>query len=354
LPRAFALHAGAILSMLALGALHLWRLRKDGGLAAASEEPDEKLPAAPWLYRAEGAVALLTLAILLALSLFVDAPIYERADPWHPPNPARAPWYFVGVQERVSHYLSRWVVAPTLIAPSAAGTDARPQPHPGGPLVCPGAALAQPALSRRAIEPDRLHHRRAMVPYEQLAVAPSFLKVLNKGDSPMRNFGRIFILFLTVACLFTPWDAGMESSRRSLAVRRLKMADSGGRRPAGEECPTRTGGAFSFVFTSESVEVGYKIAVKESELLGNPDIAVKEQSIPCYCFCDAMGHKSLLHCFWKEGKAGGEFDDHAAGCNICYGQAMFAFLWKNLGASDQEILKGMEKKFGHLPKPPPH
>jgi len=107
----------------------------------------------------------------------------------------------------------------------------------------------------------------------------------------------------------------------------------------------------SYVFTSESVEVGYKIAVKEPGLLGNPDIAVKEQGIPCYCFCDAMGHKSLLHCFWKEGKVGGRFDDHAAGCNICYGQAMLAFLWKNIGASDKEILTGMEKKFEHLPKP---
>jgi quinol-cytochrome oxidoreductase complex cytochrome b subunit len=117
LPRAFALHAGAIpLTLLVLVALHLWRLRKDGGLAAAAEAPDDRLPAIPWLYRAETAVALLTLAVLLALSLFVDAPIYERADPLHPPNPARAPWYFVGVQEMVSHsaFLGG-VVAPTLI-----------------------------------------------------------------------------------------------------------------------------------------------------------------------------------------------------------------------------------------------
>jgi len=103
----------------------------------------------------------------------------------------------------------------------------------------------------------------------------------------------------------------------------------------------------AYVFTSDSVEIGYKIAVKEPALLGNPEIAVKgsDLSIPCYCFCDAMGHKNLLYCFWKEGKPGGEFDDHAAGCNICVGQAMLAFLWKNLGARDEEILKGMEKKF---------
>jgi len=116
--RAFALHAGAIpLAMIVLASLHLWRIRKDGGLAAAARELDDKLPAAPWLYRAEGAVALLTLAILLSLSIFIDAPIYERANPLHPPNPARAPWYFVGVQEMVSHSaLLGGVVAPTLIA----------------------------------------------------------------------------------------------------------------------------------------------------------------------------------------------------------------------------------------------
>lgn len=100
------------------------------------------------------------------------------------------------------------------------------------------------------------------------------------------------------------------------------------------------------------MEVGYKIAVKEPALLGNPDIAVKgsDLSIPCYCFCDAMGHKNLLYCFWKEGKVGGEFDDHGANCNICVGQAMLAFLWKNLGATEQEILKGMERKFERLLK----
>jgi hypothetical protein len=178
----------------------------------------------------------------------------------------------------------------------------------------------------------------------------------------MRNFGRIFILLLTVACLFTPLaDAGMDERQQKEfgRIAALKMADL--TREAAvlleKKYPDEDWDAWkfpSFVFTSESVEVGYKIAVKESGLLGNPDIAVKEKSIPCYCFCDAMGHKSLLHCFWKEGKPGGKFDDHAAGCNICYGQAMLAFLWKNLGASDQEILKGMEKKFGHRPKPTPH
>jgi len=106
----------------------------------------------------------------------------------------------------------------------------------------------------------------------------------------------------------------------------------------------------SFVFTSESVEVGYKIAVKEPGTLGEANVSGKEQVIPCYCFCDAMGHKNLLYCFWKDGMPGGEYDDHAANCNICYGQAMLAFLWSDLGASHDEIIAGMEKKFSRMLK----
>lgn len=106
----------------------------------------------------------------------------------------------------------------------------------------------------------------------------------------------------------------------------------------------------AFVFTSESVEAGYKIAVKEPEILGEANVSGKEQVIPCYCFCDAMGHKNLLYCFWKDGMPDGEYDDHAASCNICYGQAMLAFLWSDLGATHDEIIAGMEKKFSRLLK----
>jgi len=91
-----------------------------------------------------------------------------------------------------------------------------------------------------------------------------------------------------------------------------------------------------FVYSSKSVEIGYKIAVKEPQVL-----SINR----CYCFCDTMGHGSLLSCFWKDGKVGGSFDDHASGCNICYGEAMISFLTKNLGASDAEIQQGLAKKF---------
>lgn len=175
----------------------------------------------------------------------------------------------------------------------------------------------------------------------------------------MRRYFKNFALLMVLASLLVPLAAAAMDTKQQQEFDRvagLKMAE------LTKESATLLEKKYpeedwdkwrfpSYVFTNEAVEVGYKIAVKEPELLGNPDITGNEQGIPCYCFCDAMGHKSLLHCFLKKGKAGGKFDDHAASCNICYGQAMLAFLWKNQGASDQEILKGMETKFGHLTRP---
>ncbi len=117
LMRSFALHVGLTpLAMLTFCSLHLWRLRKDGGLALPPTATQDQVPARPWLYRAEGAVALMTLGILLILAQVIHSPIYERANPLHPPNPAKAPWYFVGFQEMVSY--SAWfggVIVPTMI-----------------------------------------------------------------------------------------------------------------------------------------------------------------------------------------------------------------------------------------------
>jgi quinol-cytochrome oxidoreductase complex cytochrome b subunit len=115
--RSFALHVAVLPILWAiLTSLHIWRIRKDGGLAAPEEENPEKLPSSPWLFRAELTVGLLTLCLLLALSLFINAPISGRADPFHPLNPAKAPWYFVGIQEMVS-YSATWggLVVPLLI-----------------------------------------------------------------------------------------------------------------------------------------------------------------------------------------------------------------------------------------------
>ncbi len=122
--------------------VHFWRIRKDGGLSRPEEEepppeqgerdgttpvftqapektygimafvrgsspavdrgPEDTVPTWPRLFYAELAVFMATLLVLLAWSLLMDAPLAELANPLVPENPAKAPWYFLGVQELVS------------------------------------------------------------------------------------------------------------------------------------------------------------------------------------------------------------------------------------------------------------
>jgi len=121
--------------------VHFWRIRKDGGLSrpenadarlgppsgetypvfteapaktyhlaaivrgrtpAVGRSPENTVPSMPHLFYAELGVLMLTLFVCLALSLVSDAPLKELANPAVPENPAKAPWYFLGLQELVS------------------------------------------------------------------------------------------------------------------------------------------------------------------------------------------------------------------------------------------------------------
>ncbi len=115
--RSFTLHVAVLPALgVVLTSLHLWRIRKDGGLAAPDEPEPGRIASSPVLFRAELVVGLLTMSLIIALSFFVDAPLSGRADPLHPPNPAKAPWYFVGIQEMVSHSaMLGGVLVPVLI-----------------------------------------------------------------------------------------------------------------------------------------------------------------------------------------------------------------------------------------------
>ena len=140
--RFYLLHVMILpLALAALVAVHFWRIRKDGGLVKPADAdqrlgppppdtypvftedpaktyhlaavvrgktpavgvgPEQTVPSMPHLLYAEAGVFMLTTLICLALSLVSDAPLKELANAAVAENPAKAPWYFLGLQELVS------------------------------------------------------------------------------------------------------------------------------------------------------------------------------------------------------------------------------------------------------------
>jgi hypothetical protein len=116
----------AILIMIVLVAYHTaiafaQAIRNDRRPAPATPPPaaqrEAKVHVWPYLVRVEFLAAILVSAGLLVWSIVLDAPLEEEAAPSLTPNPAKAPWYFLGLQEMLV-YFDPWiagVVLPTLI-----------------------------------------------------------------------------------------------------------------------------------------------------------------------------------------------------------------------------------------------
>jgi quinol-cytochrome oxidoreductase complex cytochrome b subunit len=138
--RFYVLHVIALPGLLGvLFAYHMWRVRKDGGLARADREgvletrapqppgrtktytllgiargtaptvrassleaADTSVNAVPDLVRRTAIVVLGTIAVVGMLAVFFRSPLEEPANPLVTPNPAKAPWYFLWLQEIVT------------------------------------------------------------------------------------------------------------------------------------------------------------------------------------------------------------------------------------------------------------
>jgi len=58
--------------------------------------------------------------------------------------------------------------------------------------------------------------------------------------------------------------------------------------------------------------------------------------LPCFCYCDTIGHKSLHSCYE---------DDHSTGCTVCMDSALIASQLKKQGLSDTDIRDKLIAKY---------
>ncbi len=216
--RFYVLHVAVLPAVLVLlVAIHFWRIRKDGGLSRPESPkaeprpetvvakmtldpvkkriyglqgfvrgpftkvgnvPDDSVYAWPNLLLAELFVFVLTVSLILLVSLAFNAPLEQPVNVMHPPNPAKAPWYFLGLQEMVS-YSAFWggIGIP--------GTDGRPAaPRPlhrsrhqrRRPLVRQRAAAGQHHLPYAGNSQRDLHHHRHVLPRAELDLRLALLR----------------------------------------------------------------------------------------------------------------------------------------------------------------------------------
>jgi quinol-cytochrome oxidoreductase complex cytochrome b subunit len=104
----YALHVAVLpVLLVATASYHFWRVRKDGGISqpvrAAGEPPPQRVTTIPHLVRKEFAALAVVLTVVVLWGMLMPAPLKELADPARSPNPAKAAWYFLGLQELLLH-----------------------------------------------------------------------------------------------------------------------------------------------------------------------------------------------------------------------------------------------------------
>jgi menaquinol-cytochrome c reductase cytochrome b/c subunit len=88
------------------------------GIQRVEREQGDRINVWPHLLIEEFVAMLIVLAALTIFSTFVNAPLRELANPNLTPNPSKAPWYFLGLQELLRYFhpmVAGVLFAPTLV-----------------------------------------------------------------------------------------------------------------------------------------------------------------------------------------------------------------------------------------------
>lgn len=98
---------------------------KPEAIQRVEREPIDRVNVWPHLMSAEFVALLVVSVFLMVFSVFIDAPFRELANINQTPNPSKAPWYFLGLQEMLRYFhpqiagvaIPQWIIFAFLAAP---------------------------------------------------------------------------------------------------------------------------------------------------------------------------------------------------------------------------------------------